>query len=454
MRYAIILSLSLFPCVALSQNRLLTVEDCCGMALDNNRKVAVSALQVEQAELTRKSLRANYFPDISLSATGAYSTASGSYDIEGGNLPVFDPADGAVAPTGGFAYFPGIGLDYKVGPVFRGGVDIKQPIYTGGKIPASVAMAESSVAMAGSANRLEIVNVLVETSKAYADVVKAKKMLEVAEAYKTVVTELGDNVQSAVNHGLRHANDRLKVRVRENEADLNILKAKNAIRLSKMNLCHVIGIPMTSDIDVSDAFPEVDVPDGIAPGSSVAGRPETEILDARSKMLYSQVKMSRSELLPKIGLQVGYYYDYGLELNDRTVLNDGAFSVFLNVTIPVFHFGERSNKVKADKIRYRQSLLEKEDSTEEMELEMRLAYSSLEESQAELEMTETSLLQAVENMRLSKAMFDNGVETLSDYLEAQVLWQQANQQYVAAGFSRYVNFVDYQRASGQLATGL
>lgn len=447
----IIISFVVFPAILSAQSRLLSVDECCRLALDNNRKITVSALQTDQAELIKKSLKANYFPDISVSAIGAYSTASGSYQIEGGNLPVFQVGEGGVpAPTGGFAYFPGIGLDYKIGPAFRGGVDVRQPIYTGGKIPASVAMAESSVAMASSATRLEAVNVIVETSKAYADLVKAKKMLEVAVAYKTAVTELGANVESAVNHGLRHSNDRLKVKVRENEADLNILKAKNAIRLSKMNLCHVIGLPMTSDIDVAEVFPDIEMPDDIAPESSVVNRPETSILDARSRMLSSQVRISRSEMLPKIGLQAGYYYDYGLELNGRRMFNDGAFSVFLNVSVPIFHFGERSNKVKADKIRYQQSLLEKEDSMEKMELEMRLAYSRLEESQAEFQMMETSLRQAAENMRLSKAMFDNGMETLSDYLEAQVLWHQANQQFISSGFSRYVNFIDYKRAGGML----
>jgi outer membrane protein TolC len=65
-------------------------------------------------------------------------------------------------------------------------------------------------------------------------------------------------------------------------------------------------------------------------------------------------------------------------------------------------------------------------------------------------MTKTALEQATENMRLSKSMFDNGMETLSDYLEAQVLWQQANEEHITAGFNRYVSYIDYQRTIGAL----
>ena len=38
-----------------------------------------------------------------------------------------------------------------------------------------------------------------------------------------------------------------------------------------------------------------------------------------------------------------------------------------------------------------------------------------------------SLEQAEENMKVSGKQYEVGLETLSDYLEAQVLWQQAYQ---------------------------
>lgn len=35
---------------------------------------------------------------------------------------------------------------------------------------------------------------------------------------------------------------------------------------------------------------------------------------------------------------------HGFELNDQTLMDKGSFSVLLNVSTPLFHFGERSNK--------------------------------------------------------------------------------------------------------------
>ena len=50
-------------------------------------------------------------------------SADGSLGVPGGNLPVFlpNPATGELVSSG-FAYFPGLNLDYKVGTVYSGGI--------------------------------------------------------------------------------------------------------------------------------------------------------------------------------------------------------------------------------------------------------------------------------------------------------------------------------------------
>lgn len=433
-----------------AQTTVLTLDECRAMALSDNPRVGLALGKIDQAKAMVKSLKANYFPNFTASATGLYSDADGNMTIDGGNLPVFSTSTGTPMPTGDFAYFPGLDLGYKVGAAFTAGVDLTQPIYQGGKISASVAMARHTLDAARQNRRMVDAQVINDVSVAYANVVKARKTLDIAQAYKTAVLEVKANVEAAISHGLRHKNDLLKVTVRENEADLNILRARNAIRLSKMALCQVVGLDMTTDIDVVDELPQVELPSAIEPASAVDMRPEALMLDAQSRAYESQVKLSRSDMLPKIGLQAGYHYNRGLEVNNKRLLDGGAFSVAVNVTVPLFHFGEHSNRVKADKARHAQSLIERENALQMMELEMRQSFSNLEESAAALEMTTTALAQATENMRVSKVMLDNGMETLSDYLEAQLLWQQAALENVAARCDLFVDYVDYQRASARL----
>ena len=87
-------------------------------------------------------------------------------------------------------------------------------------------------------------------------------------------------------------------------------------------------------------------------------------------MAEQQVKLNRSELLPRVGVKGSYDYFHGLEINDETLMKKGSFSVFLNVSVPLFHFGERMNKVPANPRLKQTTRLEQENANEKMLLEL------------------------------------------------------------------------------------
>ena len=143
-------------------------------------------------------------------------------------------------------------------------------------------------------------------------------------------------------------------------------------------------------------------------------------------------------------------YVHGLELNNKNFLDDASFSVLLNVSIPLFHFGERSNKVRAAKAKLEQTRLQQQNLNEQMLLELTQAANNLDEAKLESELADRSLQQAEENMRVSRSQYDVGLETLSDHLEAQALWQQAYETKVDACFRLYLNYITYLKATGTL----
>jgi len=303
--------------------------------------------------------------------------------------------------------------------------------------------------MAQLNENLTATEVILETDQAYALMVKAQEMNKVAESYHAVLQELMKNVQSAYKHGLKSKNDVLKVQVKLNESELAIRKAENALRLANMNLCHLIGKPLTETLQISDDFPvieqqlEMQVDD-------ISARPEYGLLDKQVDIAKQQVKLSRSELLPQVGIRGSYDYVYGLKVNEQRLFDDGAFSVMLNVKVPLFHFGERINKVRAAKAQLEQVRMEQADLNEKMYLELTQAANNLDEAKLQASLADRSLEQADENRRISKGEYDAGLEPLSDHLEAQALWQQAYETKVDAHFQLYLNYVKYLKAAGKL----
>lgn len=450
MRKLIFLALAFYAFQANAQEEPLTLEQCRQLALEHNKQVAAAARQTRYAHYTMKSYQGNFFPNLTANGTVLYSTADGSLEIPGGNLPVFAPdAMGQFLPTNSFAYFPGIALNYKVRSVWMGGVQMEQPVYMGGKILAAYRMSKLGKQMAQLNETMTMTDIILQTDEAYTLMIKAQEMNQVAQSYHTVLVELMKNVQSAYKHGLKSKNDVLKVQVKLNESELGIRKAENSLRLANMNLCHLIGRPLIGKVTVSEDFPTVEERMELQV-NDITSRPEYALLDKQVEVAKQQVKLSRSELLPQVGIRASYDYLHGLELNEQTLFDGSNFSVMLNVSIPIFHFGERSNKVRAAKARLEQIRLEQVDLNEKMYLELTQAANNLDEARLQVALAERSLEQADENRRISKGEYDAGLEPLSDHLEAQALWQQAYETKVDAHFQLYLNYVKYLKAAGKL----
>ena len=216
-----------------------------------------------------------------------------------------------------------------------------------------------------------------------------------------------------------------------------------------MNLCHLIGKPLSTPLQIEATYPHV-------PASSTSNiatindRPEYQMLDKKVELAKQEVHIQRSDLLPKVGIRGSYSYTNGLKINDQKLFDCGGFAVMLNVSIPIFHFGERTNKVKAAKVKLEQAELEQADLNEKMTLELTQAANNMDEAHLEAALADRALTQADENLRVSKNEYNAGLETLSDHLESQALWQQAYATKVDAHFQLYIQYVKYLKAAGKL----
>ncbi len=438
----IFLSLVLVGSASAQTTVRLTLDECIEQAKASNRTLAIAEKQQQVARYDLRSMKANFLPSISATGVALYSNADGGLSIPGGLLPVVG-AD--MVPTGSSALFPGMNIDYKIGWLYGGGVSLEQPIYAGGKVRTGLRMAKLGVELTEQNRRLTEQEVIVEITRAYADVLRARELRNVAERYHALLVELLRNVESARKHGLKPQNDVLRVQVKLNESELALRRAENGLRLATMNLCHLTGHRLTDRIEVTDELPAYPVG---APAAELEERPEYRLLDRKSELARQQVRLARSERLPQIGLVGSYGYAHGIKLNDDYLLDGMSFAAGVQVSIPIFHFGSRSNKMKAARAKYEQTKLEQENGNERMLLEVTCAANNLDESALELRLAESSLAAADENLRLSELRYMAGTEVLSDYLEAQMLWQQAHQTHIQARINGYLCWLEYRKVAG------
>lgn len=437
----------------------LTLDECVNKALEYNKSLSSAKLKLDQTRFDMKSYKANFYPQFNLIALDFYTTAKGDFTIEGGHLPIYNYVEeaGTFVPNvtknadgsytlNQYADFPSQTMKWKLKNMFVGSISVMEPLYAGGKISTAYEMSKLGVNMANENIRLTESEVIVKTHEAYYQAVKAKELGEVARSYKTLLDELKKNVEGAFRHGMSTRNDIMKVQVKQNEAELSIQKADNGYQLAKMNLCHIIGLPLNSEVEVGQADPSANVSIPVDMGV----RPEHAILDNKTELARQQVKLIKSDYLPNVAVGATYSYANGGELAGKKLINNGSASVGVVVKMPLDLFGGGTNKVRSAKAAYQIAQMEQQDFDEQMQLEWAQCKNIFDEAQTEVCLCQTALEQAAENMRLSKQQYEVGFEPLSDYLETQASWQQCSANLVNARCQMQLAQVRLLKAAGNL----
>ena len=491
--------LALLPAPVKAQ-RLLTLEDCREMAVEANRELDQAATQLEMAGYDRKIARANYFPNIS--ATGAYlhnnrnlslmpenmsGTLAGAgtaaqaefnqiYQSVAGILQsnpalaatlVSDPnliallsqlgATDLQTPIDAIAQQVDEAFTLDVSNIYVAAVTLVQPVFMGGKIIYSNQMAVLAEQLAASRYDMKYAETVVAVDQAYWQIVSIAAKKQLAESYNDLLEQLEHNVEISVNEGVATQADALQIKVKANEAKMTLTKATNGLTLAKMLLCKQIGLPLDTEIVLADENLEVIPIPQLVPEKDMeqvwADRPETRSLSLAAQIYDRKAKVARADLLPKVALVASFMVSnpnmyHGLQNNWR----GGMFSVGVMVNVPIFHGFEalqKTRKARAEAALYQDQL---DDAKEMIQLQVTRDYKLWNEALERLNMAESSLESAEENLRSATVGYDAGVIDTNTVLGAQTAWLQAHSEYIDAAIELQVTDALLRQAEGDIVS--
>lgn len=411
-------------CSLWGYSQQLTLEECCDIAAANNKQGKLADFSIQKAQLQLKNMNSNFLPK--LSATGGYLYADKDFGAE---------------------LMPSVAAELNLNNTYTGGVQIEQPLFLGGKLFAVRKMAQTGLSIAGLNKEKTESDIRFETEKAYWNVVKAKELQKVSQQFLQTVDELYRTVENYYSTGMASQNELLKVKVKINEAKLSLKRSENSVRLAKMSLCHLMGMPMNKDIDVINNLSDIKAVDTNI--HSVENRLEYKILSENIQLKNQEIKAVRSDFLPRVGLVAGYNYMNGVKLNGTKLISDDVFAVMVSVKVPLFHWGEGMRKVKSAQIEKQMAIVQRDEFTEKMQLEVSQALNMLDESELEIKLTESAFNEASESLRESRKNYETGMETLVNYMDTQSIWQKSWAEFVSAKINYQIAKVTYLKALGQ-----
>lgn len=431
----------LLPAMAMSsvglsaQERTLTLDECRRMAAENDRSVAIARQTASKTESDRSAIWANFFPQVS---------AQGFY--------VHTPQDLAFSlafPEG--SQVTSLPFDVNARNVLVGGLTVKQPVYMGGKILTGYRMASIGTEMGALNVEMTRQKSMLGVEDIYWKCVEAKEMLGAALQYQKAVAEVERVVGNAVKQGFALNNDLLTVQVKADEAELNVAKARNGVKLAKMALCSCVGMPLDSQVEVSDSL-DISGIEALAmqdPDSGfVASRVEYKLLQKQVDLKKQNERLVLSDFLPSVGIAGQYDYLTGPKVNGYDLPHNLAFAA-LAVKIPIAHWGEGAAKVRSAKAETAIAELQRDDAADKMRLENRRALNTLDEAILEVNLQQKTVDKSCENMRVVTNRYRNGMCTVADVLAAQTLWQKASADLVTAKAALRLAYTDYRRTLGE-----
>ena len=333
---------------------------------------------------------------------------------------------------------------------------VTQPIYMGGKLASAYRTARLMHHLSGVEYDKEREATLVAVDAAYWQVVSVQHKKELAEQYETLLDTLEHNVQLALEAEMVTKGELAKVKVKHNEARMNLTKATNGLHLAKMLLAQRCGMPLESDFVVGD---ECGVTNDNRSDSSLiinhstleevyARRDEMKMLRIGDSIAREGVRMAASFLKPNIAVTGGYLVSNPYVFDGFSNSWGGTWLAGVVVNVPIVHIGSIYT-LKAAKAKRRELAYQTEEAKELIELQVNKVRYELELAYKKKAQAESLVEEAEENLRLADESFKAGMCSSSDLMMAQTAWLQAQTELVDANIDIEMGKVYLKQAMGR-----
>ncbi len=468
---------------SLKSQGILSLDSCRALAIANNKELLISGEKINAAHYQNKAAFTNYLPNFS--ATGAYmrnqkefsllnsdqkAALSGLGNSISGPLqqaaqvigqlhpelaPVLSQLGGAIVPAlneAGSSIVDAFRTDTR--NVYAGAITLTQPLYMGGKIRAYNKITKYAEELARQQHNSGMQEVILSTDQAYWLVISLVNKKKLAESYLKLLQKLDSDVEKMIAEGVATKADGLSVRVKVNEAEMTLTKVEDGLSLSRMLLCQLCGIDLSTPVVLADEdiddIPLMPVTTDFEVETAYANRPEIRSLELATKIYQQKINVTRSEHLPSLALMGNYMVTNPSVFNSFENKFKGMWNVGIMLQLPIWHWGEGLYKVKAAKAEARIAQYQLEDAKEKIELQVNQSAFKVNEAAKKLTMAKKNLEKADENLRYATLGFEEGVIAPSNVLEAHTAWLSAQSEKIDAQIDVKLTEIYLQKSLGTL----
>ncbi len=335
-------------------------------------------------------------------------------------------------------------------------LNLRQTLYSGGRITAAKDVARGQLAVAEQQIRLIRQQIIVAVETRFYDVLVARELLQVRElALQSARTNLGQ-VQARRLAGRVSELDELRAGVQVTNARADSMRSQNDLALAEMTFKDVIGCDLGAEIEIAGVFREMspldlhDLPALVE--LALNERPELAQLHHQLEQRKRTVSVERAGNRPTLELVVSGQSQFQSDTFD--VANKEwrkSWGTGLLLQIPLFDGMRARARVAQAKSAVREAGYERDMIERRIRLEVERDWLNWREVGVRIEAQSEAVRQAEKGLEVAQSRYRNGAGTQLEVLDAHVVLVDSRTGLALARRERALSLMMLESSVGILA---
>ncbi len=414
LKYLLMLSIFLF---SLSTNGL-KFKEVKNIALEKNRNLQISALEVEKSEAKIKESWASFYPSINLQSSYTRLLTVPEFEIE--------------TPQGTQT------LSFGFPDNYTNTLSLTFPVFTFGRRLVIKSITDRSLEIQQFQEETDKINLIMDLSTVFYGVVSANEGVEIS---KEAVDRAADHLNTAkiqYREGRVTKLDLLSAETELNKRTTEYLNAQNGLDKARSALNILLGLPLDTLISVEG---EIDLkPDTFELGSlinrAIKERPEIKSIEKLNEVANLNNKLQLLDYLPTVVFQGNLSYDKPHQFENEWGTDVNAT---IALSFPIFDGFARPRKMDQYILEARQSLIREKLIKEGIRVEIKNLLLDYRLNKKKLKLAEKELETAKEAYEMAKEQYEKGYISFLDYKDIELGYRSAEFSHLNALYNLSVS---------------
>lgn len=427
-----------FICADVSaQIPVLNLDECLRIALDESPVIKVADMEVTRMDYSKKETIGQLLPTIDFGASYNRMLAKqvmymnmdfGSF---GGGTDQEEPASRASSKSDGGIK---VGLDNSYTLGFNAALPLISP-----QLWKSISISDSQILRSVETARQSRQNLVNQVKSAYYALLLANDSRNVIQESYDMAKLTFDTYSKQQSLGAASEYDVLRTSVAMKNIEPELMQADVAIRQARLQLLILMGLNGDFEFEVADKLSNYEktmYEETLNINPDFSNNADLRIMDIDRKTLKQTVALNKLAFAPTLALTANYNWTSMSDGNPfRNFRWNPYSSLGLSLSVPLYHGGQRVNRLKQAKIQLAEIELQRENLERSIAMQVELAMDNVQVNVKQIASCSESVTQAQKAYDIMVKSFDIGAASYLNLRDSELSLTRSRLTYYQAIFN-------------------